>query len=206
MPEQFDQTESDDTGASESSEEAQPSPTDAVLEAVMARLGTVVESAVAKRIPGLQSAYDKKYGELATQFDQFKKASLSPEELEEQEQTDARTENEKLRQENQLLRLRANHPDAVDLITGAMGTATLEEQIAFIESKLGKKVVAEVEEAVEEAADEAGESGESIPNPGKPPKMGAQSASFAGEMNNEMADAVLANQPRGALARIFKGG
>ena len=66
------------------------------------------------------------------QFDQLRKQSLSPEEIEEQEQTDAKAEAEKLRQENQLLRLRQDHPDAVDLIIGAMGTATLEEQVAFI--------------------------------------------------------------------------
>jgi hypothetical protein len=200
MPDQPDQTEVEESGASADSVEQSPPAPDAVLEAVMARLDKTLD----KRFSGFQSIIDTKIGGLSSQFAQLQRQSLSPEEIAEQEQSDAKAENEKLRQENQLLRLRADHPDAVDLITGAMGTATLEEQVAFIESRLGKQAVKQIEEAVE--ADESADSGESIPNPGTKPKMGAQSASFAGEMTSEMADAVLANQPRGALSRIFSTG
>lgn len=198
MPETIDQTEVEESGASAVSDEQSPPAPDAVLEAVMARLDKTLD----KRFSGFQSIMDTKIGGLSSQFAQLQRQSLSPEEIAEQEQVDAKAENEKLRQENQLLRLRADHPDAVDLITGAMGTATLEEQVAFIESRLGKQAVKQIEEAVE--ADESADSGESIPNPGSKPKMGAQSASFAGEMTDEMADAVLANQPRGALSRLFQ--
>ena len=201
MPDQPDQTDIEEAGASAADEAQSPPAPDPVLEAVMARLDKTLD----KRFSGFQSLMDSKIGGLSTQFAQLQRQSLSPEEIAEQEQTDAKAENEKLRQENQLLRLRTDHAEAVDLITGAMGTATLEDQIAFIESRLGKQAVKQIEAAVE--ADESADSGESsIPNPGTKPKMGAQSASFAGEMSEEMADAVLSNQPRGALARIFSTG
>lgn len=200
MANQIEQPESDEAGASAVSAEEQTPPTpEQVIESALARF----EQKFDKRFSGFQSMVDQKVGGLSSQFAQLQRQSLSPEEIAEQEQTDAKAENEKLRQENQLLRLRADHAEAVDLITGAMGTATLEEQIAFIESRLGKQAVKQIEAAVE--ADESADSGESsIPNPGTKPKMGAQSASFAGEMTAEMADAVLANQPRGALSRLFQ--
>jgi hypothetical protein len=145
---------------------------------------------------------DKKLSPVRTQIAKLEKALLTPEEVEQQEQQSASQELESLRLENQLLRLRADHPDAVDLITGAMGTQSLEDQIAFIESKLGKATIAKVEAAADAAAETPAQ-GETDPNnPGRAPKMGAQSAKFGAIESDEAADAVLAAYGKGALASL----
>ena len=201
MSDPIDQPANDQATADSAQETpvAQPSATVTSTEAVKNSLSS---DELDKRFSGLLSAMDKKLTPFKTQIAKLERQLLTPEEVQEQDQQSASQELESLRLENQLLRLRGDHPDAVDLITGAMGTTSLEDQIAFIESKLGKATIAKVEAAVEAAA-ETQATGETDPNnPGRAPKMGAQSAKFGAIDSDEAADAVLAGYGKGALAGL----
>jgi hypothetical protein len=180
---------------------AQPSANvDAGVEAVLDRLGKTLD----ERFSGFQSLVDRKIGGLNSQLSELKAQYLTPEERAAQEQESEKKEIESLRMENQLFRLRQDHPDAVDLIIGAMGTQSLEDQIAFIESKMGKKAIAQVEAAVEADASTGGEVDQN--NPGRKPKMGAATAAFTEIDSEEAADAILNSQPKGALAALRRIG
>jgi len=193
---QLEQPDGDEEGTSATEAPSTPAQD---LEAVMDRLQETLD----KRFSGFQSSMDRKIAGLSTQFAQAQSSLLTPEERDEQAQSAEKKELEQLRMERQLYQLRDSHPEAVDLIIGSMAAQTLEEQIDFIESKFGKKVVAQVEAAVEEAAEETeGAQEVQVNNPGKKPKLGAASAAFADVNSEEAADAILNQFGRGALQKL----
>jgi len=183
---------------------------DAAIEAAVNQaLEKALASTFDKRFSGLATLIDTKIKPLATELAQLKTAGLTPEEQEQLEASAAQQEIERLRAENQILSLRKNHPDAVDFFMEAMGQASLEDQIAFIESRLGKAAATAVQEAVEEAVAE-GSPAVPVTDPNNPPRkqkpLGNETAVASGQMSDAIADALLANAPKGSLAALRKQG
>jgi hypothetical protein len=193
----------DDSGAS--AEAPSTSVDETAIEAMVSRaIGKALGSTLDKRFSGFQSMIDSKVSNLASAVEQLKTAGLSPEEQEQLEYDEQKGEIERLRTENAMLSLRKDHPDAVDFFVEAMSQGSLEDQIAFIEARLGKAVAAAVEDAIEEGG-ELDLSAVPVTDPNNPARkqkaLGAATA--AGQpMTDVVADAILANAPRGALRML----
>lgn len=184
--------------------EQSPSTSSADLEAVVAR---ALASALDPRMQGIQSVMDRKLSKLERDFNELKTAGLSPEEREQFNQETVNQELEAARERIAMLEARKEHPEAVDFFMEAMSKESFDAQIAFIESRLGKKAAQAVVDAV---ADEAEAEGTPIPvvdpnNPSRKSVLGPAAAIAAGgEMDDQKADAILASVGKGALANLRK--
>jgi hypothetical protein len=200
----LDQSE-DTIGASETPSESAESDIEAVLNRVLAAQSADTD----KRFRGFQSLMDKKFGEQSKQMlDQLKAAGLSPEQQEQWDEAATSKELEELRRYKQMQEHRKAHPDAVDFFTEVMGLESFEDQLDFIESKLGKAVAQQVQEAVEDSESETVIAAPvDANNPARKAKpLGVAGALASGEMNDAAADAILAaaGGQKGVIARLRK--
>lgn len=176
------------------------------LDAIVSRIAAESD----KRFQGFQSMIDRKLGDVSRQFDaKLKTVGLSQEEREQLEAETEAQEIQRLRQENTLLQLRKDKPDAVDFFMEVMGADSLENQLAIIEEHLGKKAAAQVEQAVNEANEAASGSTET-PEIDRNNPARSKGASLAGalqgqDMTDEMAEAILASGSKGILSRLRRG-
>lgn len=190
MAEELDQS-AEDAGASAET----PASSNAVdLDAVMAALGKKID----ERFSGFQSLIDKKVSPLASQLEELKTAGMSPEEREQLEEEAAKSRVSALERENQLLKLRTSEPDAVDFLMALESAESFEDQLALVKSKFGAGAAAQVEAAVEAAE------GETTPavdpnNPARPSQQGIV-AGLSGEMNEQIADALMEGAKGRSLA------
>lgn len=84
------------------------------------------------RFQGFQSLLDRRTSELRKELDGLKTADLSPEE---QEQVRAREQNERvarLERENEILRMRKDFPEEVDLLEDFLSKSSLDEQLKLL--------------------------------------------------------------------------
>jgi hypothetical protein len=191
----------DEAGASETPSEN--SNTD--IEAVVSRLLASQNDALDKRLQGFQSLIDRKMTPLSQDLETLK-AALSPETQEQYDQSRTEKELEELRRFKQVMESRKGHEDAVDFFMEAMGKDSFEEQIAFIEQRLGSK--APTQEPAQPSTEEA--VSEPVPavdanNPSRSggPRLGASAAVEQGGMDDRKADAILAaGNQKGALATL----
>jgi hypothetical protein len=191
--------------ATEASEQPLGTGGEADIEAIVSRaVAKVLDTSLDKRFQGFQSVIDRKFNPLATAVEQLKTAGLTPEEQEQLNQDEQAREIERLRTENAMLSLRKDNPEAVDFFMEAMSKESLEDQIAYIASRLGRETATAVQEALEEegALDEAAVPVTDPNNPARKQKpLGANTAAGQ-QMSDAVADAILSTAPKGALAML----
>lgn len=199
----FDQSD-ETTGASDTP----PASAGTDIEAILTRALSAQAEETDKRFKGFQSLVDRKLDGLSRSMaDQLKAAGLSPEQQEQLEEATTAKELEELRRYKAMQERRKEHPEAVDFFQEVMSLDSFEDQLAFIESRLGKAVAQEVEDAVEDAQSEAAEAVAPV-NANRPARaakpMGVAAALGSGEMSDEAADAILAaaGDQRGVLAKL----
>lgn len=177
------------------------------LDSVITRAVTEALKGVDSRFTGFQSLIDRKFGEISKDVGRLRKAALPPEDADAEADADLQREIEALRQQNQMLQLRRDHPEAVDFLMDLFGEdrQSFEAQIAFIESKFGPKAAQQVEEAVESAAEAIASKTPVDPNNPARAKDVALSTAAAmartGKLTEEAAMTILNNAGRGSLAK-----
>lgn len=200
--------ELDQSGAATEASADAPSGTAQMpdLDAIVSRIAAESD----KRFQGFQSMIDRKLGDVTRQFDaKLKTVGLSQEEREQLEAETEAQEIQRLRQENTLLQLRKDKPDAVDFFMEVMSAESLENQLAIIEEHLGKKAAAQVEQAVNEA-NEADNSSTETPeidrnNPARQKGTSLAGALQGQEMTDELAETILKSGSKGILHRLRLG-
>lgn len=173
------------------------------LDAIVQRFAEMTD----KRFQGFQSMIDRKFGEVSRNFEtKLKTVGLSPEEREQLESDSADEEIQRIRQENTLLKLRKDKPDAVDFFMEVMSAESLEDQLAIIESKLGAQAAAQVAESVAEATEKPAATPEvDRNNPPRSKELGLPSALAGAEMTDELAETILKSGSKGILHRLRLG-
>lgn len=177
-------------------------------------LDTVITRAVSEalknvdtRFQGFQSLIDRKFKDISQDVGKLRQAALPPEEADAEASAELQREIEALRQRNQMLELRRDHPEAVDFLMDLFSEErpSFEAQIAFIESKFGPKIAQQVEEALEDAAEATGTPARVDPNNPARSKDVALSTAAAmartGNLTEEAAMTILQNAGRGSLAK-----
>lgn len=174
------------------------------IEAIVTRAVAAALGEQDKRFQGFQSLIDRKFKDISRQF---KTAGLSPEEREQLEADGGDDELNELRREVEILRSRERFPRGADLMTKLADAESLEDQLALIEEAFNAGAITGAQAA--QAADAAVSSdagGDETPvpevdrnSPARSLRAGLQSSLQAGEMNDEIADALLADAPKGAL-------
>jgi hypothetical protein len=151
-----------------------------------------------KRFSGLQGLMDRRNSEFQKALDDLKTADLTPEEQEQYRANEAQAKLNQLQRENELLRMRKEFPEEVDLLDSFFEKSSLQEQLALIASF--RKVKAEADPSEEGEPEEQ-------PTPverNNPPRRSEVSlADIARGMTGELADKLLdqSNQP-GALRKL----
>ncbi len=176
------------------------------LDSVITRAVTEALKGVDSRFTGFQSLIDRKFGEISKDVGRLRKAALPPEDADAEADADLQREIEALRQQNQMLQLRRDHPEAVDFLMDLFGEdrQSFEAQIAFIESKFGPKAAQQVEEAVEAAADAIASNPVDPNNPARAKDVALSTATAmarTGKLTEESAMTILRNAGRGSLAK-----
>lgn len=151
-----------------------------------------------KRFQGFQSLLDRRTSELRGELDSLKTADLSPEE---QEQARERQQNEELariRRENELLKMRKQYPEEVDLLEEFFSKQSLEDQLGLLSAF--RKAQAEAEPA------DGGANAQPTPvDKNSNPRRGEVSVSdLSGAMDARMADKVIESvgNEKGILRRL----
>jgi hypothetical protein len=158
-----------------------------------------------KRFQGFQSILDRRSQELRDELDSLKSANLTPEEQEQAEANKLKVENENLKRKNQILSMRKEHPEEVDLLESFLDAGSLQEQLTLL-SKFRKAQAPAVPEGEQP---EAAEGGEPTPvdknNPARPSQPSLEAA--AERMNADMAKQILesSGQDKGILSRLRRG-
>lgn len=185
MADQNDQSVQD-SGASAEAPAANGGTTD--LETIMAAIRGELDT----RFGGITTLIDKKVSPLAQELQQLKTASLSPEELEQQQEQAGQAELENLRRENAMLKLKERFPNGVSFFDEVMSQESLEDQLALIEKRFGKGAAEKVAEAAEAAGADPSTPAVDPNNPARESKPGLAAAFAGAEMTEEMADQILA--------------
>jgi hypothetical protein len=201
MTDNLDQS-SDETGASATP----PADSNTDIEAVVSRILADQNANLDKRLQGFQSLFDRKIGPLSSDIEALK-AVLSPEVQEQYTQTQASKELEELRQYRQMMEARQGHEEAVDFFREAMSKESFEDQIAFIEARLGSKAPAQ-EATADDSASQTEEPAPAVDvnNPSRgAPRLGVGAVLAQPGMDEQKADLILqAGNSKGALATLRK--
>jgi hypothetical protein len=99
-----------------------------------------------KRIRGLQGSTDRRMEEFKAELANLKTADLSPEEREQEQAAVVQRELDRVRRENELLKMRKGHPDEVDFLEQFLGASSLDEQLKLLADFRKPKAVAEESE------------------------------------------------------------
>lgn len=164
------------------------------LEQIVSKVVAAVTAQTDTRMQGFQSLIDRKFSTLERQF---KTAGLSPEEQEQLAEQDKDSRIAELERELALAQSRDRFPKGADLLSKLRGAESLEDQLALIEAafQAGQISEGQAAQAAQAAANSAG--GETpVPevdrnSPAREIPQGVRSAIDSGEMNDEMADAIL---------------
>lgn len=157
------------------------------LEAIVQRAVAAALEQTDKRFQGFQSLMDKKLSDMSREF---KTAGLSPEQQAQLAEEAEADEVQAMRRELDLHRMRDKFPKGVERLMKLAGATSLEDQLTLMESLVDAQVAAQEAEAVID------DGGTPVPevdrnSPARPVTQGARSAVESGEMNDEIADAIL---------------
>lgn len=155
------------------------------------------------RFSGFQSLIDKKVTPLASELAELKTAGMSPEEREQLEEDAARQRMDAVLRENELLKLRQTSPDEVDFLMALEKAESFEDQLELVRERFGAKAAQKVEAAVE-AAENSPTPAVDQNNPPRDAKQGIGAALDGGEMNDDIADALLSAASGRSLASFRK--
>lgn len=153
-----------------------------------------------KRFSGFQSMLDQREDKFRKELEQLKTANLTPEEQEQLQASSAQEELSRMKRENELLKMRRQFPEEVDLLEDFFGKTNLQEQLSLL-SKFRKA----------QAEAESNDSPEEQPNTpvdknNSPRKNEPSIAEMQGEMTPQLADKILsAGNEKGFLRRLRKG-
>lgn len=167
-----------------------------------------LEKAMDSRFSGFQGVLDKNIStlrnEFASQLEEVKRSNLSPEERENLETAQERAEVEKLRRENELLRLRKDYPDEVDFLDSWLEKENFVDQLALL-SEFRKRTEAGTTPREDPETDESTLSPVDLNNPKRPSSRDdlASLVRNQGSMTREAAQKLLeATNERGIMARL----
>lgn len=185
-------TTSDQSGASTASDQPGAEGNAPDLDAIVQRAVAAALEQTDKRFQGFQSLMDKKLEGISREF---KTAGLSPEQQAQLEEETEAEETERMRRELELYRMREQFPRGADRLLAIFRSSSLEDQLAILESLEDPKAAAQAAETLE---GETPSQGDETPvpevdrnSPSRPLKQGARSAVASGEMNDEIANAIL---------------
>lgn len=169
-----------------------------------------LEKAMDSRFSGFQSILDKNIAtvrtEFASQLEEVRRSGMSPEELEDLQETEKERELTRLRKEVELLRMRKDHPEEVDFLSQFVNAETFNEQLQLLSkfrSAQSQSGPTPREEPVDDESD-------NVPvDRNNPSRKAADSIAAiirnGGEMTREQAAKLLGSlNERGAIARIRK--
>jgi hypothetical protein len=150
------------------------------------------------RFQGFQSLLDRRTGELRKELDDLKTADLTPEE---QEQESTRKQNERvarLERENEILRMRKDYPEEVDLLTEFFEKSSLQDQLALLSAFRKAKAEAEPTDGGADAQPTP------VDKNSNPRRTELTLGDVGGAMNDQLADKVLetAGNEKGLLRRL----
>ena len=168
------------------------------LDAFMSKIGADMD----KRFQGFQGTLDRRDSEYRQMLEDLKTADLPPEEREQAQTSRLQQELESYKRKVEILSMRKQFPEEVDLLSNLLEGKSLQDQLALL-SNFRK---------VEAASDSPEEEVEEQPtpvdknNPKRRPRL--SSADFTGKnMSKELSEQILAesgNKP--GLMRILRGG
>jgi hypothetical protein len=153
------------------------------------------------RFQGFQSLLDRRTSEWQRELESLKTADLSPEEQEQHVKRQEAQRITKLERENQLLRMRKQFPEEVDLLESFFEADSLETQLDIL-SKF-RKAQAEAE------AQGADTTGQPTPVDKNNPPSRKQELSLADmeeQMTSELAEKILGQSNQKGILRRLRGG
>ena len=175
------------------------------LDGLASKILENISGALDKRFQGFQSLLDRRDSEYRQMLEDSQNANLSPEEREEAQAQALRQERDGYKRRLELLELRKNYPDEVDLLDGLLQGKSLQEQLDLLSTF--RKATESTESPPVEQAEGDEENVQPTPVDRNNPKRRATPniSDAGGTMNAELADKVLndADQP-GALSRLRK--
>lgn len=150
-----------------------------------------------KRFSGFQGLLDRRDSEYRQMLEDLKTADLSPEEREQEQASRLKTELEQYKRKVEILNMRKDFPEEVDLLTALLEGQSLQDQLSLL-AKFRK---------VEAAAKPQEGDNEEQPTPvdgnNAPRRSSLSLADAATKMNKELSEKILndSNEP-GILGRL----
>lgn len=162
---------------------------------------TALSAEFDKRFSGIQSLLDRRTSEWQAQLEELKTVNLTPEEREQLQASEAQKKLAQLERENQLLKMRKNFPEEVDLLEQFLSADSLESQLDVL-SKFRK---AQAEAEAQGAEPKEQPTPVDMNNP--PRKQEVSLADLGDKMTNELADKILkqGGSEKGLLRRLRGG-
>lgn len=161
---------------------------------------TALMAELDKRFQGFQGLLDRRTSEFQRELEALKTADLSPEEQEQYQTSKAQEELQRIKRENELLKMRKQYPEEVDLLENFFQKSSLEDQLALLATF--RKAQAEAEAQGAEAT------GQPTPvdknNPSR--KQELSLADMAERMSGDLADKILNQSSEKGLLRKLRGG
>ena len=166
----------------------------------LSALITELNAGFDKRFQGFQSLLDKRTAEFQCELVSLRTADLTPEQREEDQSRKATERIARLERENELLNMRKQFPEEVDLLTDFFKKSSLQEQLDLLAAF--RKAEAEGATPTEGPDDQPTPVDKN--NPARKPTTSL--AEMAGNMTKELADRVLSQSDEpGMLRRLREG-
>lgn len=178
----------------------QPEATSEAANLDLSAIQTAIMAELDKRFQGFQGLLDRRTSEFQKELEELKTADLSPEEQAQFQSSKEKERIARLERENELLKMRRNFPEEVDLLEDFFTKSSLEDQLMLLASF--RKAQAASETPAED--DEEQPTPVDKNNPAR--RQQISMADMAGEMTSELADKVLSTaNERGIFARLRRG-
>lgn len=153
-----------------------------------------------KRFQGFQGLLDRRTSEFQSALEELKTADLSPEEQAQFTSSKEKERIARLERENELLKMRRNFPEEVDLLEDFFTKSSLEEQLALLATFRKAQAATEPQEG------EADGQPTPVDKNNPPRRQQVSMADMSGGMTKELADQVLSTaNERGLFARLRRG-
>lgn len=177
-----------------------PEPTNEAPSVDLSPIQTALMQEFDKRFAGFQSILDKRTSEFQRELAELKTADMSPEEREQFAASEAQREVDALKRENELLKMRREFAEEVDLLETFFEKGSLREQLELLSQF--RKAQAEVEAPGVEVEEQ--------PTPvdkNSPPRRSQVSlAELAREMDGDLADKLLGSSNEKGFLKKLRGG
>jgi hypothetical protein len=180
----------------------QPQAQSVDLDALIAK----VNEGFDKRFQGFQSLLDRRDSEYRQMLDDLKNTDLTPEERDAQQAQRLQQELDKAQRKIEILSMRKDHPEEVDLLEQFLNAQSLQDQLNL----LANFRKAEAPQAPEGEQPKAAADGKPTPvsgnNPARPSQPSLEAA--AERMNKDLASQIMnaSGNDKGILARLRRQG